>query len=55
MVLSPGLACPRLEIALSAAYGAHSFHGNENAAEALDAADRAMYERKKKKQREGEA
>ena len=43
------------EIALSAAYGAHSFHGNENAAEALDAADRAMYERKKKKQREGEA
>jgi diguanylate cyclase (GGDEF)-like protein len=35
------------EIILSAAYGAHSFRGNENAAEALDAADRAMYERKK--------
>ncbi len=40
-------------IALSAAYGTHSFHGNENAAEALDAADRAMYERKKKR-REGD-
>ena len=37
------------EIALSAAYGAHSFHGNENPADALDAADRAMYERKKKR------
>jgi diguanylate cyclase (GGDEF)-like protein len=37
------------EIALSAAYGVHSFHGTENAAEALDAADRAMYERKKKR------
>jgi diguanylate cyclase (GGDEF)-like protein len=37
------------EITLSAAYGAHSFHGNENAAEALDAADRAMYERKKQR------
>jgi len=41
------------EITLSAAYGAHSFHGNENAAEALDAADRAMYERKKQR-REGD-
>ena len=40
-------------ITLSAAYGTHSFHGNENAAEALDAADRAMYERKKKR-REGD-
>jgi len=40
-------------IALSAAYGTHSFHGNENTAEALDAADRAMYERKKKR-REGD-
>jgi diguanylate cyclase (GGDEF)-like protein len=40
-------------IALSAAYGTHSFHGNENAAEALAAADRAMYERKKKR-REGD-
>jgi diguanylate cyclase (GGDEF)-like protein len=37
------------KITLSAAYGTHSFHGNENAAEALDAADRAMYERKKKR------
>jgi len=35
------------EIPLSAAYGTHSFHGTENAAEALDAADRAMYNRKK--------
>ncbi len=42
------------EITLSAAYGAHSFRGNENAAEALDAADRAMYERKKKR-RDGAA
>jgi diguanylate cyclase (GGDEF)-like protein len=37
------------EIALSAAYGVHSFDGSENAAEALDAADRAMYERKRKR------
>jgi diguanylate cyclase (GGDEF)-like protein len=35
------------EIVLSAAYGTHSFHGNENASDALDAADRAMYLRKK--------
>jgi diguanylate cyclase (GGDEF)-like protein len=35
------------EIVLSAAYGVHSFRGDENAAEVLDAADRAMYERKK--------
>lgn len=41
------------EIVLSAAYGTHSFHGHENAAEALDAADRAMYLRKK--QQRGEA
>src|SRR5260370_1336593 len=41
------------EITLSAAYGAHSFRGTENAAEALDAADRAMYERKKKQRGDG--
>jgi len=41
------------EIILSAAYGAHSFRGTENAAEALDAADRAMYERKKKQRGDG--
>jgi diguanylate cyclase (GGDEF)-like protein len=35
------------EIALSAAHGVHSFTGSENAAEAIDAADRAMYARKK--------
>jgi diguanylate cyclase (GGDEF)-like protein len=35
------------EITLSAAYGTHSFDGSENAAEALDAADRAMYLRKR--------
>jgi diguanylate cyclase (GGDEF)-like protein len=35
------------EITLSAAYGTHSFHGSENASEALDAADRAMYLRKR--------
>ncbi len=35
------------EIVLSAAYGTHSFDGSENAAEALDAADRAMYQRKR--------
>ena len=35
------------EIALSAAHGAHSFTGQENAAEAIEAADRAMYERKR--------
>jgi diguanylate cyclase (GGDEF)-like protein len=35
------------EITLSAAYGTHSFDGSENAAEALDAADRAMYQRKR--------
>src|SRR5690242_7199238 len=36
-----------VDIALSAAYGTHSFTGHENAAEALDAADRAMYALKK--------
>jgi len=36
-----------IEIALSAAYGIHSFTGNEDAAGALDAADRAMYLLKK--------
>lgn len=36
-----------IEIALSAAYGTHSFSGNEDAAGALDAADRAMYVLKK--------
>jgi diguanylate cyclase (GGDEF)-like protein len=40
------------EITLTAAYGTHSFHGHENAAEALDAADRAMYERKKSRRSE---
>jgi diguanylate cyclase (GGDEF)-like protein len=35
------------EIRLSAAYGSHSFHGDENAADALDRADRAMYSLKK--------
>jgi diguanylate cyclase (GGDEF)-like protein len=35
------------DIALSAAYGTHSFTGSENAADALDAADRAMYSLKK--------
>jgi diguanylate cyclase (GGDEF)-like protein len=35
------------EIALSASYGTHSFHGTEDAGAALDAADRAMYLRKK--------
>ncbi|HZS83685.1 MAG TPA: GGDEF domain-containing protein [Stellaceae bacterium] len=35
------------EIALSAAYGTYSFSGGENAADALDAADRAMYMLKK--------
>jgi diguanylate cyclase (GGDEF)-like protein len=41
------------EIALSAAYGTHSFDGSENAAEALDAADRAMYQRKRQQRGEG--
>jgi diguanylate cyclase (GGDEF)-like protein len=35
------------EIALSAAYGTHSFTGAENAASVLDAADRAMYDCKR--------
>ncbi|MBV9522110.1 MAG: GGDEF domain-containing protein [Alphaproteobacteria bacterium] len=35
------------DIPLSAAYGSYSFTGNENAADALDAADRAMYALKK--------
>jgi diguanylate cyclase (GGDEF)-like protein len=41
------------EIALSAAYGTHSFDGSENAAEALDAADRAMYLRKRQQRGQG--
>jgi diguanylate cyclase (GGDEF)-like protein len=36
------------EIPLSAAYGTYSFRGQESAAEAIDAADKAMYERKRK-------
>jgi diguanylate cyclase (GGDEF)-like protein len=36
------------EIPLSAAYGTHSFSGSETASEAIDAADKAMYERKKR-------
>jgi diguanylate cyclase (GGDEF)-like protein len=40
------------EIALSASYGTHSFHGTEDVGAALDAADRAMY-RRKKEQRSG--
>jgi diguanylate cyclase (GGDEF)-like protein len=36
------------EIALSAAYGTHSFRGQETVSEAIDAADKAMYERKKR-------
>jgi diguanylate cyclase (GGDEF)-like protein len=40
------------EIALSAAYGTHSFDGSQNAAEALDAADRAMYLRKRQQRGE---
>jgi diguanylate cyclase (GGDEF)-like protein len=35
------------EIALSASYGTHSFQGAEDVGAALDAADRAMYLRKK--------
>jgi diguanylate cyclase (GGDEF)-like protein len=42
------------EIPLSAAYGTHSFDGSENAAEALDAADRAMYLRKKEQRSGGQ-
>jgi diguanylate cyclase (GGDEF)-like protein len=41
------------EIRLSAAYGTHSFDGSENAAEALDAADRAMYLRKRQQREQG--
>jgi diguanylate cyclase (GGDEF)-like protein len=40
------------EIALSASYGTHSFHGTEDVGAALAAADRAMYLRKKE-QRSG--
>jgi diguanylate cyclase (GGDEF)-like protein len=36
------------EIPLSAAYGTHSFRGSESPSEAIDAADKAMYERKKR-------
>jgi diguanylate cyclase (GGDEF)-like protein len=37
------------EIPLSAAYGTHGFTGGENAADALDAADRAMYDQKRQR------
>ena len=38
-------------IRVSVSWGAHSFRGGSDAASALDAADRAMYERKKAQQR----
>jgi len=38
-----------IEIPLSAAYGTHSFRGTENASEAIEAADKEMYERKKQR------
>lgn len=34
------------DLAISVAFGAHAFHGGENANVVLDAADRAMYRRK---------
>ncbi len=37
------------EIALSIAYGVYSFVGGENAGDALDAADRAMYQAKRQR------
>ena len=37
------------EIPLSVAYGVYSFTGGENASEALDAADRAMYQAKRQR------
>jgi diguanylate cyclase (GGDEF)-like protein len=43
------------EIALSASWGVHSFTGAENAAAAIDAADRAMYARRKEQRETGES
>jgi len=37
------------EVSLSVAYGVYSFNGGENAGDALDAADRAMYEAKRQR------
>ena len=37
------------EIPLSVSYGVYSFRGGENAGEALDAADRAMYQAKRRR------
>jgi diguanylate cyclase (GGDEF)-like protein len=37
------------EIPLGISYGVYSFHGGENAGDALDAADRAMYEAKRQR------
>jgi GGDEF domain-containing protein len=37
------------EIPLSISYGVHSFSGGENAGDALDAADRAMYQAKRQR------
>jgi diguanylate cyclase (GGDEF)-like protein len=37
------------EITLGVAYGVYSSHGGENASDALDAADRAMYEAKRQR------
>ena len=42
-------------IPLGVAYGVHTFLGDGSAGDALDAADRAMYERKRESQSEGSA
>jgi GGDEF domain-containing protein len=36
-------------IALGVSYGVYSFHGGENAGDAIDAADRAMYAAKRRR------
>lgn len=43
------------QIALGVAYGVYSFRGGENAGDALDAADRAMYAAKRRSQSAGAA